>query len=138
MLGASGVCALCPAVLRSVNACSGERSAKRATHPLVRIPVWLTLAVAALVIIFGSYRLYLASRPTSDETAQKPRRGLYSMGKRTHLFVGIIYLLLGAGLIATSFGWNPFGSSVGPSTETPAKDKAPTRSGVPTDQLPKK
>jgi hypothetical protein len=105
----------------------------------VRIPVWLTLAVAALVIIFGGYRIYLATRRTDEDPAAQPgRRGFYSMGKRAHLFIGIIYLALGVGLIATSFGWNPFGSSIGPSTETPAKDKAPTKGGVPIDQLPAK
>ena len=80
----------------------------------MRIPVWLTLAIAALVIIFGSYRLYLATRPAADDKPDQPRpRGFYSMSKRAHLFVGIIYLALGAGLIATSFGWNPFGGSMG-------------------------
>lgn len=104
----------------------------------MRIPVWLTLGVAALVIIFGAYRIYLATRPVSDEeSGAPPRRGFYRMGKRTHLFVGIIYLLLGAGLIATSFGFNPFGNNIGPDTETPSKDKAPTSTGVPADQLPK-
>ncbi|HEY5922405.1 MAG TPA: hypothetical protein VIV11_12075 [Kofleriaceae bacterium] len=106
----------------------------------MRIPVWLTLAIAALVIIFGSYRLYLATRPTvdkGDDPEAPRRRGFYSMSKRAHLFVGIIYLALGAGLIATSFGWNPFGGSMGPDTETPSKDNAPTKSSVPTDQLPK-
>jgi hypothetical protein len=73
----------------------------------VRIPVWLTLGIAALVIIFGLYRLYLATRPVDD--SGPPRRGLYSMSKKMHLFVGVIYLLLGSGLIATSFGFNPFG-----------------------------
>ena len=77
----------------------------------VRIPVWLTLGIAALVIIFGSYRIYLATRPVVDKSEDTPRRGFYSMSKRAHLFVGVIYLALGAGLIATSFGWNPFGSS---------------------------
>lgn len=77
----------------------------------MRIPVWLTLAVAALVIIFGAYRIYIATRPAvTDDEAAKPRSRLYAMSKRTHLFVGIVYLLLGAGLIATSFGWTPFGS----------------------------
>ena len=75
----------------------------------MRIPVWLTLGVAALVIIFGAYRIYIATRPATDDEPAKPRSRLYAMSKRTHLFVGVIYLLLGAGLIATSFGWTPFG-----------------------------
>jgi hypothetical protein len=138
MPGASGVGALCPALLRSVNA---FETANHATHPLVRIPVWLTFGIAALVIIFGSYRIYLATRPAPAEgeaEAQPPRRGLYAMSKRMHLFVGIIYLLLGAGLIATSLGFNPWGDSMGPDTERPSKDKAPTKTGVPVDQIPKK
>ena len=103
----------------------------------MRIPVWLTLAIAALVIIFGAYRLYLATRPPAEPT-EAPRRGFYTMSKRAHLFVGIIYLALGAGLIATSFGWNPFGGNIGPDTTKPTKDTAPTKTGVPTDQLPTK
>ena len=39
-------------------------------------------------------------------------------------------------LIATSFGWNPFGNFFGPSTETPTKDAAPTKTRIPIDQLP--
>ena len=101
----------------------------------MRIPVWLTLGVAAVVLIFGGYRIYLATRTPVE--GQPAKRGFYGMGKRTHLVVGIVYLLLGAGLIATSFGWNPFGGAIGPDTETPAKDKAPTKGGVPADQLPK-
>jgi hypothetical protein len=101
----------------------------------VRIPVWLTLAVAALVIIFGLYRIRIAlGRSGEDEAKARSRRGLYAMSKRAHLFIGVIYLLLGAGLIATSFGWNPFGGSIGPDTEVPAKDKAPTKGSVPIDQ----
>ena len=60
------------------------------------------------------------------------------MGRRTHVLVGIVYLLLGVGLAATSLGWNPFGSFFGGSTEVPAKDKAPTKGGIPIDGLPKK
>ncbi len=105
----------------------------------MRIPVWLTLGVAALVIIFGIYRIHIALTRTgeADERA-KARGGLYSMGRRTHMLIGVVYLLLGAGLIATSFGWNPMGGVFGPSTETPSKDKAPTKSGIPVDQLPSK
>lgn len=76
----------------------------------MRIPVWLTLGIAALVIIFGLYRIRIAlTRSGEDEAKAKAKGGLYSMGKRTHLFVGVIYLLLGAGLIATTYGFNPFG-----------------------------
>jgi hypothetical protein len=112
----------------------------------MRIPVWLTLGVAALVVVFGLYRIRLAMRaekPAADADPDaadlKPRpRGIYNMSRRSHLFVGIIYLLLGGALIATSFGFNPFGSLFGPSTEEPAKDKAPTSTGVPKDGLPDK
>ncbi len=86
----------------------------------MRIPVWLTLGVAVLVIIFGAYRIYIATRPAGDESA-KPKSRLYQMSKRTHLFVGVIYLLLGAGLIATSFGWNPFGGDTSSETTKPTK-----------------
>jgi len=96
----------------------------------------LTLAIAAIVIVFGVYRIHLALTRTPEQEAKaKERGGLYAMGKRTHLLVGIVYILLGAGLTATSFGWNPFGRSIGPSTEKPAKDKAPTKL-VPIDKLP--
>lgn len=105
----------------------------------MRIPVWLTLGVAALVIIFGVYRIHLAITRTPDQDAKaKARGGLYGMSKRTHVLIGIVYLLLGAGLTATAFGWNPFGSSIGPDTEKPAQDKAPTKRGIPLDQLPQK
>ena len=114
----------------------------------MRIPVWLTLGVAALVVLFGLYRIRLAMRADKpapggdaepDATDLKPRpRGIYNMSRRSHLFVGLIYLLLGAALIATSFGFNPFGGLFGPGTEEPAKDKAPTSTGVPRDGLPDK
>jgi hypothetical protein len=104
----------------------------------VRVPVWLTLGVAALVIIFGAYRIKLAlKKPAPDEGGGSVMgRGFYRMSPRTHLLIGIVYLLLGAGLIATSFGWSPFGNAFGPDTQAPSKDKAPTKSGVPIDQLP--
>ena len=58
------------------------------------------------------------------------------MGRRTHLLVGTIYILLGAALIATTFGWNPFGNFFGPSTAEPTKDTAPTKAPLPKDELP--
>ena len=95
----------------------------------MRIPVWLTLGVAALVLGFGAYRLYLAFRKPSERDAPK-RKGLYAMAKRTHLLIGVVYILLGCGLVATSFGWNPLGGAIGPDTETPAKGV------IPIDPLP--
>jgi hypothetical protein len=103
----------------------------------VRIPIWLTLGVAALVIAFGAYRIHIAlTRRGEADARAKARGGLYAMGRRTHFLIGIVYLLLGGGLVATSFGWNPFGNFFGPATETPSKDKAPTKSGVPIDEPP--
>jgi len=109
----------------------------------VRVPQWLTLLVALVVLGFGAFRIWLSFKP---EQPEKPKTshsrslfagGFYRMGKRTHLFVGIIYVLLGGALIATSFGWNPFGDTFGPSTEKPTKDNAPVKPGtVPIDQMP--
>ena len=100
------------------------------------IPIWLTLGVAAFVIFFGAYRIRIATRKDQPDSA-KPRRGLYAMGNRTHLLVGVVYLMLGAGLIATALGWNPFGGMIGPDTAKPtARDATPTKGGIPVDQLP--
>lgn len=104
---------------------------------MLRLPVWLTLGIAALVIIFGVYRIMLSRRSDDAEARAQKRKGLYAMGRRTHFLIGIIYLLLGTGLVAASFGWNPFGSLFGPSTEEPTKETAPSK-GIPIDKLPSK
>jgi drug/metabolite transporter superfamily protein YnfA len=80
----------------------------------VHVPQWLTLAVAGLVILFGSYRLWLALKkpdPAGTERRSLMGGGFYRMSPRMHFAVGIIYLALGGALIATSFGWSPFSSS---------------------------
>jgi hypothetical protein len=100
----------------------------------MRIPVWLTLGVAILVIVFGVHRIRLSFRSAEEEARARQRKGLYAMGRRTHRLIGIVYLLLGAALVATTFGWSPFGGLFGPATETP-KEK-PTSTSVPIDQLP--
>lgn len=94
----------------------------------MRLPVWLTLSVAIVVIGFGAYRMYLAFFTSAAQQEQARRRGgLYGMPRRTHGLIGIVYLLLGTGLVATSFGWNPlagvWGSS--PSAAPPAQEVAP-------------
>jgi len=101
----------------------------------MRLPVWLTLGIAALVIIFGVYRIRLGFRTDEEDARAKARKGLYGMGRRTHFLIGIIYLLLGGALVAASFGWTPFGNYFGPKTEEPTKDKAPSK-GIPVDKLP--
>ncbi|MGE0868396.1 MAG: hypothetical protein AB7P03_07540 [Kofleriaceae bacterium] len=93
----------------------------------MRLPVWMLLAVAGLVVIFGAYRIRLAFRSDEDDQRARSRKGLYAMGRRTHFLIGLVYLLLGGALIATSFGWRPFGDgfSVGPSAPPAAKHPAP-------------
>ena len=91
----------------------------------MRVPVWLTLGVALLVCVFGAYRIRLAFRSDAEDERARQRRGLYSMGRRTHFLVGLIYLLLGGALVATSFGWNPFAGVLGP-REAPRKEPPTT------------
>ena len=105
----------------------------------MQIPPWLAYAVAAFVVIFGVYRIKLGlTMSAEDEAKAKARGGLYGMGKRFHLFIGVISILMGVALTAMAFGWQPFGNAIGPDTEVPSKDKAPTKTGVPIDQLPTK
>jgi hypothetical protein len=115
----------------------------------MRLPVWLVIGVAALVCVFGAYRIRLAFRSEEENARSRARKGLYAMARRTHFLIGVIYLLLGAGLIATTFGWNPFGNLFGPPIEAPTKiaPKPPTpaapadptpASPAPTDPAPPK
>ena len=73
------------------------------------VPLWLTLLVAAVVITFGVYRLRLAMRSDEEDEKARSRKGMYALPRRTHLLFGILYLLLGAFVIATGFGFRPFG-----------------------------
>ena len=75
----------------------------------MRLPAWLTLTCAAMVILWGAYRIKLGLRSAAAEEKALEKKGLFGLPRRTHLLVGIIYLLLGAGLIAVTFGWNPLG-----------------------------
>lgn len=76
----------------------------------MRIPVWLTLGVGIAALLYGVYRIRLSFRrpvePVEGEPA-RPRRGLAAMSAGMHRFVGIVYALLGAALLAASFGWSP-------------------------------
>ncbi len=102
----------------------------------MRVPQWLTIGVAVIVVVFGVYRMRIAFRSDEEDQRAKARKGLYAMGRRTHFLIGVVYLLLGSALIATSFGWNPFGNLFGPGTDKPTKDTAPSKPGsIPADGL---
>ena len=102
----------------------------------MRLPAWLFLAFGIFTCAFGVYRIWLAMRPEIESEDARPKRGIYAMRKRTHMLVGIVYLLLGGPLTATSFGWNPLGNMFGPQTTAPSKDTAPSKAKLPADQLP--
>lgn len=87
----------------------------------MQIPVWLTLGVAAIVAVFGGYRIYLAFFRTQVQEDQAKRRGgMYGMPRRTQGLLGIVYLILAGMLVATSFGWNPVRGLFGPGTKPAA------------------
>jgi hypothetical protein len=92
------------------------------------VPQWLALLVAAAVILFGIYRLWLAFGGPSDEERAEARRGLLAMPRRQHGAIGIIFLLVAGALIATAFGWNPFQKKApqptAPVEKPPAKGSA--------------
>jgi hypothetical protein len=75
----------------------------------VTVPRWLLFLVAAWVIAFGVFRIYVALRPRSKigEEPNFMRRGLYARAPRTHVLFGVVYLILGGFLVATGFGWSP-------------------------------
>ncbi len=81
----------------------------------MRIPPWLTILIAVVVLGFGAFRISLALRkrvPGEEDVAPRGGlfgSGLYRMNPRTHLLVGVVYLILGGALVATTFGFNPFG-----------------------------
>jgi hypothetical protein len=104
----------------------------------MRVPVWLTLGIALLAFVWGAYRIRIAFRSDEqDDRARDGKRGLFALARRTHFLFGLVYVLLGAALVATTLGWNPLGGLIGPRTEAPAPEAAPSKPGsVPRDQLP--
>ena len=43
----------------------------------------------------------------SEDERRRAPKGLFAMPARTHLLIGIVYVLMGAGLAAIGLGWNP-------------------------------
>lgn len=91
------------------------------------LPPWLTLLIAAAVIVFALYRLWLAFAGPGDEERKTHRRGMLAMPRRQHGAIGLIFLLVAGALIATSFGWNPFQRepAAAPPAPSPADKKPP-------------
>src|SRR5688572_21229675 len=103
----------------------------------MRIPLWLTIAAAIFVTGFGAFRIYVATRkPDPNTDPDAPRSGFNRMSSRMNLAMGVLYILLGVGLIAVSAGWNPLGGMFAADTKKPGKDEAPTPAQMPKDQLP--
>ncbi|HVK76807.1 MAG TPA: hypothetical protein VM734_25955 [Kofleriaceae bacterium] len=88
--------------------------------------MWLSLLIAALVLLFGAYRLWLAFGGPPDEERAKARRGMLAMPRRQHGAIGILYLLVGSALLATSFGFNPFRKQEAAAPTAPASKDKPT------------
>ncbi|MEP6866576.1 MAG: hypothetical protein ABJE66_38530 [Deltaproteobacteria bacterium] len=98
----------------------------------MHVPPWLTMAFAIIVIAFGLYRIRLSLKKVDPEAAAAPGNGrvmgggFYRMSPRAHLVIGVLYLALGGALVATSFGWSPFGSMFGAKADEPSPPKAPS------------
>lgn len=73
------------------------------------IPRWLLFLVAAWVIGFGVFRIYIALRPRklSPQRPNYMQKGMFARSPRTHVLFGVVYIILGGFLIATGFGWAP-------------------------------
>lgn len=69
------------------------------------VPPWLTFLIAGMVILFGVYRLSMALRARDDGDHSLRRKGLYALPRRRHLLYGLVYLILGAMLIAGALGY---------------------------------
>jgi hypothetical protein len=67
----------------------------------------MSLLFGALVLVWGAYRIKLGTRSKAAEERALERRGLFGMPRRTHILVGLVYLLLGGGMIAIGLGWTP-------------------------------
>jgi hypothetical protein len=70
----------------------------------IRLPVWVVLAVAALVLGFGVVRIRLFFRSDEEDQRARAAGGLYGLGRRTHLLFGIVYILMATYLILGACG----------------------------------
>jgi hypothetical protein len=71
------------------------------------VPPWVSLMFGALVLVWGAYRIKLGLRSKAAEERALERKGLFGMPRRTHILIGVVYVLLGGGMIAIGLGWTP-------------------------------
>jgi hypothetical protein len=93
----------------------------------MRLPLWLTLLCAAMVILWGAYRIKLGLRSAEAEARARQRGGLFGLPRTTHVLVGVVYILMGGGLAAIALGWDPLARGRGgaPAETVPAGDAVP-------------
>ncbi len=77
------------------------------------VPPWLSLTCAVLIAVWGVYRIRLGLRSEEAERRATAKKGLFALPRRTHLLIGVVYVLLGIGLGAIGLGWRPFSFSFG-------------------------
>ena len=73
---------------------------------MIRVPPWLAILVGAVVFAFGAFRIYIGVKPSP---AQAQKKGLYGIGGRRHILIGIVYAIMGAMLAASGMGFRVFG-----------------------------
>ena len=73
----------------------------------MQLPAWITFLVAAMVGIFGVYRLRLGVMPRDQYQALSRRGGFYRVAQRSHLVVGALFVFMCLFLITGALGVNP-------------------------------
>ena len=73
----------------------------------MQLPSWLTFLVAAMVGIFGVYRLRLGVMPRARYQELSRRGGFYSLRQRSHLVVGVLFIFMCVFLVTGALGVNP-------------------------------
>ncbi len=68
------------------------------------IPPWLTILIAALVLLFGSYRLRIYMHGAEKYEKMRTRGPMYRIPRRTHLLMGVVFCGLGSWLIVIALG----------------------------------
>ena len=74
----------------------------------MQVPSWLTFLVAGVVLLFGVYRLRLFFYGAERYAQLADRGAMYRIPRRSHLFIGVVFLALGGWLILTALGIGPF------------------------------